>query len=481
MTARLDRDAPVGSGLDGAFLVGTANTADGWEAVVVLPGEEYRIHVAQGQASVEEVRTNGWSCGSDLRLGAGGPAQVAALQTPIVGADAGSQVAVAAAEGGSAYTVDVLFLYNPDALSAKNGNRALIDADCANFIAASNAILENSGITNFRWNYLLAEAAPAYPTTGTLQDDLNQMTNGSISAFAAREQAACGADQVVMLVGGRRTDAAGVAWIGGNPNRAALVYPCLTVDGTSASTAVSVLVVCHELGHNFGCRHDRTTERADDGDGHYCYGFRFADNSGLHPVPDEGTVMSYAGDRIPYFSNPDLIYHGYNLGVPIGQPRASDNAETMSENAARIAATNAARLEPAITAQPQSAAVQVGQQLSLAVTASGSSLTFQWFKGGVAINGADRAVYSVGSAALADAGTYTVTASNPLGSVTSQPASVTVSSTASASPTPAATATAAVAAGGGSSGGGALDGVLTLGLAALLVLDRCRRNARGAA
>ncbi len=473
LTARIDRDAPVGSGLDGAFLVSTANSPDRWEAVVVLPGEEYRIEVADNQVSVEEVRTDGWTCGSNLRVGAAGAAHLAALQTPVTAAAAGDQPAAAPADDGSGYTVDVLFLYNADALAAKNGNRALIDADCSNFIAASNAILENSGITNFRWNYLLVEAAPAYPTTGTLQDDLNQMTNGSISAFAAREQSAYGADQVVMLVGGRRTDAAGVAWIGGNPNRVAIVYPCLTVDGTAASTATSVIVVCHEMGHNFGCRHDRTTEGARDGDGHYCYGFRFTDNSGVYPVADEGTVMSYAGSRIPYFSNPNIIYHGYTLGVPVGEAKAADNAETMVENAARIAATNPAKIEPAITGQPQSASVEVGQPLSLAVTASGSSLAFQWFKGGVAISGANSAIYAVSSAAASDAGSYTVTASNPLGSVSSQPASVTVVPVAGASPV---VATNAAVTAGAASGGGAFDGGYALGILALLALAWRRRD-----
>jgi len=473
LTARIDRDAPVGSGLDGAFLVSTANTPDAWEAVVVLPGEEYRVHVEQNQASVEPVSVDGWKCGTGLQLGPADSARLGALEPPVAAANAADQPSTGAADSATVYTVDVLFLYNADALAAKNGNRAVIDADCSNFIAAGNAILESSGITNFRWNYLLAEAAPAYAATGKLADDLDQVTTGSISAFTAREQTTYGADQVVLLVGGKRSDAAGMAWIGGNPNRVAVVYPCLTVDGTVASTATSVIVVCHEMGHNFGCRHDRATEAAADGDGHCCYGFRFADNSGAYAVADEGTVMSYAGSRIPYFSNPNIIYHGYTLGVPAGQPRAADNAYTMTGNAARIAATNAPRLEPTITGQPQSASVQVGQPLSLAVTATGSSLTFQWFKGGTAIPSATSATYSVSSAALGDAGTYTVTASNPLGSASSDPASVTVSP-AAASPAPASAS--AVATGGGSSGGGALDAPFVLGLLALLALGRARRR-----
>lgn len=472
LTARVAQVEPGSSGLDGAFLVSTANAADRWEAVVMLPGEEYHVHVGPGQAAVEFVPVDTWRCGSEALARASVAMRLPALQAPIVGPNAGGALAAAAstAVDGSPYTVDVLFLYNPDALAAKNGAAVAIDADCSNFVAASNAILENSQISNFQWRYLTSMATPSYPTTTTLRDDLDQMTNGSISAFVAQKQFAYGADQVVMLVGGTRSDAAGVAWIGGDPNRAAVVYPCLTVDGTPASTATSVIVVCHEMGHNFGCRHDRVTQNAQDGDGNYWYGYRFTDNSGAYPVADEGTVMSYAGSRIPYFSNPNITYHGYTLGVPLGDPRAACNAETMADNAARIAATNPPGPEPIITGQPQPAAVTVGQPLSLSVTVTGSNLTYQWFRDGVALSGATSSVFAVGSAALVDAGNYTVTASNPTGSATSQPATVTVSA---ASPSPSGSGVASVAlASSGGSGGGAFDGGFALGLLALLAISR---------
>jgi hypothetical protein len=474
LTARLAKAGAELSGLDGAFFVSTANTSDRWEAVIMLPGEEYRIHVDRNQAVTEQVPTNGWSCGSDARAGAGRPASVLAMQAPLSGQDASGSLEPAAAAAGGPDMVDVLFLFNPDALAAKHGDVAMIDADCSNFIAAGNAILENSQITNFRWHYLVAIAAPAYPTSTMLQDDLNQLTNGSISAFTERKLSACGADQVVLLVGGWRNDAAGVAWIGGDPNRVAVVYPCLSIERTPVSTATSVIVVCHEMGHNFGCRHDRLTENASDGDGHYCYGFRFADNSGASPVADQGTVMSYAGSRIPYFSNPNIVYHGYALGAPVGDAKAAFNAETMADNAGRIAATNAAQSAPAITGQPQATTVTVGQRVSLSVTATGSSLVCQWFRDGVAVGGATNPTYTVSSAALSDAGSYTVTVSNELDSVTSQPATVTVSV---AGVEVGGAASATMTTGSGASGGGAFDGGFALELLALLTLSR--RRCRG--
>jgi hypothetical protein len=478
LTARVAKTEVDSPGLDGAFFVSTANTANRWEAVVMLPGEEYHIHIDRGQAVAEFVPVDAWSCGSQALARADGAVRVPAMQVPLDGPDAGGAVAAAEsnAAGGSPYTVDVLFLYNSDALAAKNGAWAAIDADCSNFIAASNAILENSRIDDFRWRYVTSLAAPSYSTSAALRDDLDQMTNGSISAYVAQKQSAYGADQVVLLVGGSRSDAAGVAWIGGDPNRAAVVYPCLTVDGTRASTAASVIVVCHEMGHNFGCRHDRITQGARDGDGNYCYGYRFTDNSGASPIVDEGTVMSYAGSRIPYFSNPDVTYHGYPLGVPVGDPKAACNAETMADNAQRISATCAPAAVPLITGQPQSVTVTSGYGFTLTVTASGSELVYQWFKNGLALSGATSSFFSVSNAALADAGSYTVTASNLNGSATSQPAAVTVSAAASPSPSGSGAASVPLASGGGS-GGGAFDGGVALGLLVLLALGRCGTRA----
>jgi hypothetical protein len=114
-----------------------------------------------------------------------------------------------------------------------------------------------------------------------------------------------------------------------------------------------------------------------------------------------------------------------------------------------------------------------GQQLSLAVTATGSSLLYQWFRDGVALGGATNPTYTVSSAAFSDAGSYTVTISNELGSVTSEPAVATVSA---AGVGAGSTASATAATGSGSSGGGTFDSDFALKLLALLALSRLRRR-----
>ncbi|WP_160143937.1 immunoglobulin domain-containing protein [Chryseolinea soli] len=67
---------------------------------------------------------------------------------------------------------------------------------------------------------------------------------------------------------------------------------------------------------------------------------------------------------------------------------------------------------PAITAQPvASQALCEGVPASFSVTATGTSLTYQWKKNGVNIGGATSSTYTIPSIATADGATYTVTIS----------------------------------------------------------------------
>lgn len=82
--------------------------------------------------------------------------------------------------------------------------------------------------------------------------------------------------------------------------------------------------------------------------------------------------------------------------------------------------------KPAITSQPASVAVFVGQAASFTVSATGPSRTYQWKKDGTAVSGATAASLSIASVAAGDAGTYTVVVKNEHGSVTSAGATLTV-------------------------------------------------------
>jgi uncharacterized repeat protein (TIGR03803 family) len=83
---------------------------------------------------------------------------------------------------------------------------------------------------------------------------------------------------------------------------------------------------------------------------------------------------------------------------------------------------------PNITAQPQNLTVTNGNPASLAVTATNGTLTYQWyFNTNTLLLNQTNSTFNIASASTNDAGTYTVVVANNIGSTTSSPAILTVS------------------------------------------------------
>ena len=85
--------------------------------------------------------------------------------------------------------------------------------------------------------------------------------------------------------------------------------------------------IAHEIGHSLGARHDRF---ADENDAPVAYGHGYVNGSKWRDI------MSYnAGcggcPRIPYWSNPRVLYKGEPTGTP-----AADNARLILELAERV-------------------------------------------------------------------------------------------------------------------------------------------------
>lgn len=81
---------------------------------------------------------------------------------------------------------------------------------------------------------------------------------------------------------------------------------------------------------------------------------------------------------------------------------------------------------PSISEHPTSQTVTEGDPVIFRVTASGGNLRYQWkFKGG-ALDGKTNATLNIPAATAADQGEYTVTVSNSVNAVTSNPAQLTV-------------------------------------------------------
>ncbi|HEY6174278.1 MAG TPA: discoidin domain-containing protein [Kofleriaceae bacterium] len=84
---------------------------------------------------------------------------------------------------------------------------------------------------------------------------------------------------------------------------------------------------------------------------------------------------------------------------------------------------------PAITSQPASRTVALGQTATFSVVASGSGLSYQWSKNGAAIAGATAASYTTPATTAGDNGAqFTVAVSNAGGTVVSSAATLTVTS-----------------------------------------------------
>lgn len=402
--------------LTGAFLV-TVATQNDWHAVLEIPAaSSFEFHITGQTASVTEKYETG-ICGSKLHLADADLAQ----GTVVLSADPNSS-SDSSNEGGSssacADNVDVLFFFDAATFAANGNCYATIDTAIAARVESANVVLENSRVKKFRWRYVAAYQVPEYATSEKLENDLSTVTfiDNSTGQFVADKCALHGVDQAVVYVTGTR-DYAGIAWVPSGDDSlahfAAVVW------------SANYTVLAHELAHNFGCHHDRTTENVSADDGKTSYGFRFTLNGS-----DTGTVMSYAPTRVPYFSNPDISYRGISLGVANGKSGAANNASLLASKASLMEAHATPSLVPIITMQPQATTAVRGSSLSLSVFAAGDDLTYQWRKNGSAIAGATDTVYSKSIASDDDVGAYDVIVTNDAGTATSASASVAVASAA---------------------------------------------------
>jgi hypothetical protein len=109
----------------------------------------------------------------------------------------------------------------------------------------------------------------------------------------------------------------------------------------------------------------------------------------------------------------------YTLVATNSQGSVTSNAATLTVNGGPVA--------PAITTQPASRTVATGSPVSFTAVATGTPTpTLQWFRNSVALPGAITATFTLASAALADAGSYTLVATNSQGTATSNAATLTV-------------------------------------------------------
>lgn len=222
-----------------------------------------------------------------------------------------------AAPRGTVY-VDVMVAWTPSSQSNIGGGAQSATAYVRNYALATNSYFAASNVSE-RIRLVYAVATP-YAESGSYIDNLTRLrvdNDGDMDELhPLRDQ--YGADLVALIAD--VNDVCGVAWLfGNNPD----------YGFSMTSVHCSSFTFAHELGHNFGCCHDR------DNAGSGCttpeaYGYRFNGVSGTQ----WRTIMSYApGTRIGHFSNPNINYDGAATGTA-----TENNAATFPVTHSDIAA-----------------------------------------------------------------------------------------------------------------------------------------------
>jgi len=286
-----------------------------------------------------------------------------AAEVSLPGSSYGSFGQQGGSVGGLTFTnVDVMIAYTAAAQSGAGG-AAGITALADHMVARANATFINSRV-GLRLRLVRLQPV-AYTEPGNISTDLNRLTNpsdGFLDTLHAT-RTAVGAD-LVTLVTENTGGFAGLAWL---------------YDATGGDAAYGFNVVqrpgcestyVHEVGHNFGCEHDRANSS-----GPTIYPYAFGHRFTPVGYGQLRTVMAYApGDAVPYFSNPDVTYLGMPTGMAVGSPGEAHNAQVLNNTKAALAAfrATAGNQPPAIalTSPTETTSLVALQNVALAATAT---------------------------------------------------------------------------------------------------------------
>ena len=220
--------------------------------------------------------------------------------------------------------INVMVLYTPQAAASAGGTAAIL-GQINNAELEANTVFQNSRV-NARI-YVVKVAVINYVESGSVSNDLARLRNPNDSVFklAHTWQSQSGADLVCLIT------------------KTGIDYEFYGLQGPSPENSYSIIrqpfltgfnyfpVV---LSFNFGCQLERPY--ADSLAAFpYAYGYSFWDNN---DGTEYSTVEAFSGERLPFFSNPDIQFDGQALGIPAGQANPANNALVLNQTAPLVAA-----------------------------------------------------------------------------------------------------------------------------------------------
>ncbi|MDP6941406.1 MAG: M12 family metallo-peptidase [Planctomycetota bacterium] len=215
--------------------------------------------------------------------------------------------------------VDIMIVYTTKAMNNQggiNGMNSLINLA----VTETNNGYNNSQV-NQRLNLVHSEEMVGYtePSSfSTMLSNLRGKNDGKMdNVHTLRDQ--YGADVVSLFVNGSQY--CGIAYLMTNVSHS---FESNAFNVVSRSCATGYYSTGHELGHNMGSAHDRAN--AGGASHSYAYGFRTSNNR-------YRTIMAYSpGTRVNRWSNPNITYGGYSMGVA----NSEENWRSLNDNASVV-------------------------------------------------------------------------------------------------------------------------------------------------
>jgi len=229
--------------------------------------------------------------------------------------------------------IDVMVVYTPVAAQTPTDNKVDIVSEIQLAVDETNQVYANSGIKQ-RLRLVHTEQVN-YQEVGL--DDLARLKNPKDGFLdeVHRLRDIYQADLVSLWKQDREPPYCGQANLMNYPSKGFAIHGFTVIERTCATAPVYAFA--HELGHDMGAHHAMYEAKGEPGAYPYSHGYVHdtGDNTGWRTImayEDQCIDSGHLCPRIPYFSNPDIMYNGVATG-----DSSANNALTFNNTADIVA------------------------------------------------------------------------------------------------------------------------------------------------